>query len=198
MKFRTLTTVILLSATSGLAQDATTATTTTTTTTTVNAHDPNGWWANHWNCNAERYNADELTLDLFGSYLANQRKIEDLFHTNIRNGSWGGGVGTSFFFLRYLGIGGDINIPDNGGNFVDSINGSLIARLPICNSGFAPYVFGGGGRQTQPAWQWTGQAGVGMEYRFNPLTGIFVDTRYTWADKTSDTIYFRAGVRFVF
>jgi hypothetical protein len=66
------------------------------------------------------------------------------------------------------------------------------------NSGLAPYVFGGGGRQTDPEWQWTGHAGVGLEYRFNPVTGVFADGRYTWADRTSDSILFRAGVRFVF
>jgi hypothetical protein len=62
----------------------------------------------------------------------------------------------------------------------------------------APYVFGGGGRQFDPAWEWTGHAGVGMEYRFNPVTGVFVDSRYTWVKHTSDEILFRAGVRFVF
>jgi len=197
MQFVTLTAVALLAASAGMAQ-----TTTTTTTTTTTEHmwtDPHVWWGNHWVYNtSERYTANELSLDMFGSYLAGQRKIEDVFKTNIRHGSWGGGVGLNYFFTRNIGIGGDILIPDDGGNFVNNMDGSLIARFPIANSGLAPYVYGGGGRQTDPVWQWTGHAGVGLEYRFNPVTGVFADARYTWVDKTPDEIMLRAGVRFVF
>jgi hypothetical protein len=196
IKFVTLTAAVLLTAGAGMAQ----TTVTETTTTTHVWNDPNAWWGNHWvYYNGDRYTANELSLDFFGSYLAGQRRIEDLFKTNIRHGFWGGGVGVNYFFTRNLGIGGDIDIPDDGGgNFVNNINGSLIARLPIGNSGLAPYLFGGGGRQTDPAWEWSGHAGVGMEYRFNPVTGIFADARYTWVKHTSDEILFRAGVRFVF
>lgn len=197
MQFVTLTAVGLLAASAGMAQ-----TTTTTTTVTTESHvwnDPHAWWGNHWVYNTgERYTANELSLDMFGSYLAGQRKIEDLFKTNIRHGTWGGGVGVNYFFTRNIGVGGDLEIPADDGNFINNIDGSLIARMPIGNSGLAPYVYGGGGRQTDPTWQWTGHAGVGLEYRFNPVTGIFADARYIWVDKTPDEILFRAGVRFVF
>ncbi len=198
-----MTAAVLLTAVTGVAQTTSTTTTeTTTTTTTTTAHvwtDPTVWWGNHWvYLTDNRYTANELSMDFFGSYLAGQRAIEHLFKTNIRHGSWGGGVGANYFFTRELGIGGDINIPDNGGNFIDSASGNLIARLPICNSGFAPYIFGGGGRQTQPAWEWFGDAGVGMEFRPNPGTGIFVDARYDWVKHTPDTLLLRAGLRFVF
>ena len=201
MKLTTLTAAVLLSASVGLAQPTTTETTTTTTTTTT-AHvwtDPNVWWGNHWvYIRDNRYTANELSMDFFGSYLAREHKIENLFHNSIRHGFWGGGVGANYFFTRELGVGADLNIPDDGGKFVDSVSGSLIARLPIADTGLAPYVFGGGGRQTQPAWEYFGHAGVGMEYRFNPGTGIFADARYMWVKHTSDTILFRAGLRFVF
>jgi hypothetical protein len=197
MKFVTLTTLALLVAGAGMAQ------TTTTTTTETSTHvwsDPHAWWGDHWvYTSADKYTANELSLDFFGSYLAGERRVEDLFKTNIRHGFWGGGVGVNYFFCRNLGISADMNIPDdNFGNFINNVDGSLIARFPIVNSGLAPYVFGGGGRQTDPTWQWTGHAGVGLEYRFNPVTGIFADARYLWVDKTSDEIMFRAGVRFVF
>ena len=202
IKLVTLTAAALLTASAGLAQ---TETTTTTTTTTPSSHvwsDPDAWWGEHWvyttATTTSLYNGNELSLDMFGSYLAGQRGIENMFDTNIRHGTWGGGVGLNYFFCRFLGIGADINIPDDGGNFVNNINGSLIARLPIANTGLAPYLFGGGGRQTDPVWQWTGYLGVGMEYRFNPVTGIFTDARYTWVDKTPDELVFRAGIRFVF
>ena len=198
MKFVTLTASLLLAASAGMAQ-----TTTTTTTTTTESHvwsDPHAWWGSHWvYVNGDRYTANELSLDFFGSYLAGEHKIENVFHNTVRHGFWGGGVGVNYFFTREIGVGGDIEIPDDHvGNFVNNINGSLIARLPIGNSGLAPYIFGGGGRQTEPVWQWSGHAGLGVEYRFNPVTGVFADARYIWPDKTSDEIEFRAGVRFVF
>jgi len=197
MQFVTLTAVGLLTASVGMAQ-----TTTTTTTTTTETHvwtDPHAWWGSHWVLNRDNlYTANELSLDMFGAYLAGQRKIEDVFKTNIRHGVWGGGVGVNYFFTRNIGVGGDAIIPDDGGNFIDNVDGSLIARFPIANSGLAPYVYGGGGRQTQPVWEWTGHAGVGLEYRFNPVTGIFADARYIWPDKTPDEMLIRAGLRFVF
>src|SRR5215831_15848572 len=49
----------------------------------------------------------ELSLDLFGSYIAPEGKFKDLFKTNIRHGDWGGGVGLNYFLTKYLGIGGD-------------------------------------------------------------------------------------------
>jgi hypothetical protein len=199
MKFVTLTASLLLAASAGMAQ---TTTTTTTTTTTVSHvwNDPHAWWGNHWvMMNGDRYNANELTMDFFASYIAGQRGIEHIFDTNIRHGVWGGGVGVNYFFTREIGIGGDIIIPDDHfGNFINNVDGSLIARMPIGNSGLAPYVYGGGGRQTEPVWQWTGHAGVGLEYRFNPGTGIFADARYIWVDKTPDEILLRAGLRFAF
>jgi hypothetical protein len=198
IKFVTTTAALLLTASASLAQTTTTTTTETTTVTHVWSN-PQAWWTSHWtSSDAPRYNANELTLDFFGAYIAGQRKIEDIFKTNIRHGVWGGGVGANYFFTREIGIGGDIIIPDDGGNFVNNIDGSLIARWPICNSGFAPYIYGGGGRQTDPVWQWTGHAGVGAEYRFNPGTGIFVDARYIWVDKTPDELLLRAGLRFAF
>jgi hypothetical protein len=128
-----------------------------------------------------------------------EEKIEHLFKTNIRkDGTWGGGVGLNYFFLRNVGIGADINIPDNGGPAVDHIVGSLLVRLPIGPSGWAPYLFGGGGRGTDPVWEWQGHGGVGMEYRWNPLTGIFMDGRYVWPDKSTDRLLLRAGLRIVF
>jgi len=201
IKLITLSTAVLLTASAGLAQPTTTEETTTTTTTTTTHiwNDPSAWWASHWQViRANQYTANELSLDMFGSYVANERRIEDLFKTNIRHGTWGGGVGLNYFFTQNFGIGGDINMPANGGKLIDNAYGQLIARIPIACSGIAPYVFGGGGRQIEPSWQWEGHAGVGIEYRLNPGWGIFTDARYTWVKNTSDEILFRGGLRFVF
>jgi hypothetical protein len=165
--------------------------------------DPHDWWGNHFvygPANTTKFTPYEFSMDAFGSFTAAENQLSDVFKTNIRHGKWGGGVGLNYFLTREIGISGDINIPDNGGNFVDSMNASLIARWPFESTGLAPYIFGGGGRTTDPAWTWTGHAGVGLELRMNPITALFTDARYVWADKSavSDTLELRAGLRFVF
>src|SRR5262249_59918875 len=128
--------------------------------------------------------------------------LNDLFKTNIRHGHWGGGVGLNYYILRYVGIGSDFNISskNNDERLVDYVVGNIYGRLPIGNSGFAPYIFGGGGRAISPIYQWTYGGGVGLEYRFNPTTGFFADARFLWGEK--GTIYnelgIRAGLRVVF
>jgi hypothetical protein len=117
---------------------------------------------------------------------------------HIRHGRWGGVVGLNYFFTREVGIGADINMADNGGHFVDPVAGSVIFRWPFERIGLAPYVFGGGCRGTDPVYEWLGHAGAGLEWRFSPTTGVFVDGRYVWADKPSDNSLIRAGLRFAF
>lgn len=86
---------------------------------------------------------------------------------------------------------------------MDDVVGSLILRLPIGNSGVAPYAIGSGGRIIGGdglPWQWTYGGGVGLECRWSPTMGVFSDARFFWGDK--GTIYnrllIRAGLRVVF
>ena len=149
---------------------------------------------------APLFTANELSLDMFGSYIAGEEHLNDLFKTNIKHGTWGGGVGLNYFITREIGIGGDINITPNGGPFVDQALGSLILRWPFDPTGWAPYIFGGGGRGFDPHWEWLLDLGIGVEYRVNPAAGIFFDTRYIWhlQEGSFDRIFFRAGLRLVF
>jgi hypothetical protein len=163
--------------------------------------DPRGWWGNHFTYGSgqdSKFTANEFSVDLFGSYWHGQNRVEDVFDTNIRRGTWGGGVGVNYFLTREIGLGGDFNIPDNDGNFIDSASGSLILRLPIESAGLAPYVFGGGTRLTDRTWEWAGHAGIGLEFRMNPITGIFADARYVWPEDSGDSLLLRAGLRLVF
>jgi len=178
-----------------------------TSTVARGAHvweDPSGWWDSHlsYDQNAPRYTSQEVSLDLFGSYLNPEGKFTDLLDTSVEHGFWGGGAGVNYFFTKYLGIGSDFNIsskPDDA-NLVDYVVGNLYARLPLGNSGLAPYIFAGGGRAMSPIYQWTYGGGVGLEYRFNPTTGVFSDGRFLWGDKGTqyDEMVIRAGVRLVF
>ncbi|MEA3209241.1 MAG: hypothetical protein QOE70_2298 [Chthoniobacter sp.] len=135
----------------------------------------------------------ELQLDLFGSY------------TDTEGGGYtdgfGGGVGVNFFFMRYLGVGADANIFDGGVNGVWNFSGSLIARFPVELGGLclAPYIFGGGGVQTDGITSGTVHAGGGLEFRVVPQRlGIFAEGRYTWASGSDDSTQVRTGVRVVF
>src|SRR5262245_53081024 len=147
-----------------------------TTTEPVHVWHPD-WWSRHFEfCpDMPKYAANEFSLDMFASYTARENSFTHLFQTDIRDGTWGGGVGGNYFVMREFGIGVDANMPHDGGNLVNNVNGSLILRLPIEPTGLAPYLFGGGGRTTDQIWDWTGHAGIGMEYRMNPITGVFVD-----------------------
>jgi hypothetical protein len=168
-------------------------------------NDPNGWWSGHFTHdknNAQLYNAQEVSLDLFASYINPEGRFGDLFETNIRNGFWGGGAGANYFFTRELGFGADFNIsskPDDL-NLVDQVTGNFIARLPLGNSGLAPYLIGSGGREISPRWGWLYGGGVGLEMRLNPTTGIFSDARFLWSDRSTadDRLVIRAGVRLTF
>jgi hypothetical protein len=206
----------LLAGTTGRAQNMTT-TTTTTTSTTEYTHiweSPGDWWRGHWehDRNAQLYNPMELSLDLFGSYISPEGKFTDLFDTNIRHGSWGGGAGLNFFFTRMVGIGTDFNVSDHQGYFynrgggggndwgVDYWVGNLYVRFPIGNTGLAPYIYGGGGRGMYPTWEWVYGGGVGLEMRFTPGVGIFTDARFLWGHESTylDTLTIRAGLRIAF
>ncbi len=164
--------------------------------------DPGGWSRSVFYYDTEagpRFNANELSLDLFGSYLNPERKFNDLFETNIRHGTWGGGVGLNYFFTRELGIEADVNMSAHEGRIVDQVLGNLVLRIPIESARIAPYIFGGGGRSVSPDWDWLADAGVGLDFRLSRVTGIFADARYIWHDeKTYDRLLIRTGLRLVF
>jgi hypothetical protein len=145
------------------------------------------------------YHAGEFSIDGFG--------LGALHEYDFNNGvrarhdlRWGGGAGINFFFTRYIGIGGDayaIGQPHTH-SFVDTTTGNLIFRVPILNTGIAPYIFGGAGYQFQGIDQIVGGGGAGVEFRLVPHFSIFVDARYLAAVKTPDYGLGRAGVRISF
>lgn len=171
--------------------------------------DPSGWWSGHfaYDVNAPKYTAQELSLDLFGSYINPEGNFPDLFETNIRHGNWGGGVGLNYFLTRELGLGADFNMSaKDSGNLVDGVVGSVMFRLPLGNSGVAPYLIGSGGRAFTDLhsgasyYHWVYGGGVGLEYRWSPTMGIFSDARFFWSEKETyyNRLLIRAGLRVVF
>ena len=145
------------------------------------------------------YRAKELSLDAFGTAALGENTINHLSNSRVRHDSrFGVGVGANYFITRYIGIGADVYTENFHRNFVDSAEANLILRLPLGQSGFAPYAFGGFGRQIDLSEVWFGQFGAGLEYRFTPHIGVFLDARCVVADRTPDYGVARLGVRFAF
>lgn len=107
-------------------------------------------------------------------------------------------MGVGYFFTRNFGVGADAYTENAGHSFVDSASGNLLVRFPLGESGFSPYLLGGGGRQFDPIELWFGQAGAGLEYRFCRNAGLFTDGRYVLTDGTPNYGLFRLGVRLAF
>lgn len=145
------------------------------------------------------YNANEVDVSVFGTGTLGERTLRNPSSRRIeRNGRLGLGAGVSYFFHRNIGVEGYAYSESTHNHFVDNVGGDLIARFPVGETGLAPYVFGGGGRQLDPIVQWTWDAGGGLEWRFAPHIGAFVDARYVWADKTKDYGMGRVGLKFGF
>ena len=145
------------------------------------------------------YRANELSLDGFGTGSDGSYTIDHPSNNRIRQNTQGGaGAGINYFLTRNFGIGAEGYSENTTGVFIDNASGNLILRLPLGQGGFAPYVFGGGGHQFDAAKLWFGQAGAGLEYRFTPHVGIFLDARAVWPNETKYYGVARAGLRFAF
>lgn len=147
----------------------------------------------------ELYRETEVSADLFGSVSLGGSTIDHLTSSRIRHDArLGGGVGLNYFFTRNIGVGVDAYSEDSTGSLIDYASASLILRLPLGTSGFAPYAFGGGGRQFDGAEAWFAQLGAGIEYRFTPQLGLFLDARGVLPDETKYYGVARLGLRFAF
>jgi hypothetical protein len=139
----------------------------------------------------EPFPAHQLSLQAFGTYASRDRE-------GISNTQGGGGLGLTYFFTRYVGIGADSYIEE--WKWPYRLNGSFILRLPLPEqfSRLAVYGFGGGGRQFKDIPQFTWHGGGGLEYKFSRCLGIFADVREVFPDKTPNYTLLRGGVSFGF
>ena len=113
----------------------------------------------------EPFPAHQLSLQAFGTYATRDREGE-------RNDMGGGGLGLTYFFTRYVGIGADTYIEE--WKWPYRVNGSAILRLPLPEqfSKLAVYGLGGGGREFKDIPQFTWHGGGGLEYKFTRNLGI--------------------------
>jgi hypothetical protein len=151
------------------------------------------------NNQGDYYRSSELSVDAFGSGSLGEYTLNHLSGPSVRqNVRFGLGAGLSYFITRNIGIGGEAYSENTTGAFIDSASANLTLRLPLGQSGFAPYIFGGGGHQFDMAQLWFGQFGGGMEFRFTPHVGIFVDARAVVPNETRYYGVARLGLRFAF
>ena len=189
---------ILATGSSLRAADADSSTTTTTTTQPALAAS-NSSDLGQTNNLAPIYRCNELSLDGFATGSEGSYTIDHISNQRVRQNTHGGaGVGVNYFITRYVGIGADAYSENTTGTFIDNASGNLLLRLPLGESGFAPYAFGGGGQQFDAAKLTFGQAGAGMEYRFCHNIGVFIDARSVWPNETKYYGVGRAGLRFAF
>jgi hypothetical protein len=168
------------------------------------------------------YRAHEFQVDLFGAYAPSGHDAGKY----LGDHAWGGGAALNYFVTRNFGLGIEgTALRASGGNNND-VSGifalDVLGRLPIGNTGWAPYILGGIGgfvpgsennlfettfnavgrtvrNHNNDDLLFEGHAGLGIEYRFNRHIGLFTDGRYTWVDKShNDFGLVRAGVRFAF
>ena len=179
----TTTTTTVQPGTTTTAQPGTT-TTVERTTTVEQGTDQTG--DRHWRA----YNACELEFLFFGTgTVGSDNDVLD------RDGKLGAGAGLAYFFHRNIGIEAYAYSESTADHFVDTVNGDLVIRFPIWDTGLAPYGFGGGGRAFDPVTQWTWDAGGGLQWRFLEHLAVFADARYVWADKTKDYGLGRVGLK---
>jgi hypothetical protein len=145
------------------------------------------------------YRPYEFSLEGYGFLTLNEYTLNHLSGQRVEhNGSLGLGAGAEYFFIRYVGVEAEGFSESTHHSFVDDFGGNLVLRLPIGESGFAPYAFGGGGHRADPEPGTYADGGAGFEYRFNPHIGVFVDARWVLPDKVHDFPMGRLGFRFAF
>jgi Outer membrane protein beta-barrel domain len=109
----------------------------------------------------------------------------------------GGGLSLGYFVNENFGLEVDATWLDND-SLIHNLTASAVFRFPIKPACIAPYVFAGGGLETDSVNQGVYHVGAGIDIRLGDgptCPGIFVDARYTFADKTQDYTIVRAGFR---
>lgn len=141
------------------------------------------------------YNAKEFSFSTFGTYQANGTRTGD--------SAFGVGVQADYFVTQNLGVRlATSKDTFDSGAFFQNIEVAPVFRLPVKDTKFAPYVFGGVGVSFAFNNDRYYFAGLGAEYRFTSHIGAFADAQYTWRDYVSghgtDATLFRSGLRWTF
>jgi hypothetical protein len=156
----------------------------------------------HWyNSNSSGlYQPYDVSLEAFGIGTVGEHTINHLSGDRIiRHGHLGAGAGLEFFFNRYIGIEAEGFSETTHNTFVNDAGGNVVFRLPIGQTGLAPYAFGGGGHEFYPVGNNNyADGGAGLEFRFTRNIGIFADARFVATEHTGTYGLGRLGLKFNF
>jgi hypothetical protein len=191
MKTKTTISTLLVCATAVIAQGQ------QANTPPSNYYDRESWL----NSSSDQlFRANEFSVDIFGAAAGDAEHHDRDFNFDNRHGDIraGGGGGMEYFFVRYIGIEAETMALANGHHTESLLGGNLMLRLPIADTGFSPYIFGGGGDEFTYRTEGYGDGGVGLEYRFTHRFGIFGDGRFVAPDSSRNYGLGRFGVRFTF
>lgn len=146
---------------------------------------------------ASPYQAKEFALSTFGVYQASGAVTGD--------SQWGAGIQADYFVTKNVGITlATTKTTFGGGLLIQNLSIGPVIRLPIADTGFAPYVLGGVGFDFDNQNDRFYYAGGGVEFRpqwrFKHVS-VFTDAQYQWRDylqANSDAAFIRTGVRWTF
>ena len=111
----------------------------------------------------------------------------------LQGGLGGAGLEAKYFVTRQIGIGLEGDWLESEGA-LGQIKATATVRFPMGQ--WAPYVFGGAGIQIGDRTKAIGEIGGGVERRFSPAVGVFVDAGWTFGEHENAAL-FRAGISIV-
>lgn len=148
---------------------------------------------------SDKYNAKEVSIDLFGSASLGQGVLNNWSSDRIEDdGRLGAGLGMNYFHTVNFGLGLEAYSENTAGSLFDAASVNFLGRLPLGKWGLAPYGFGGIGYHFEHHDTKFLQGGAGCEYRFNNKFGAFADVRYVFTDGTPNHSLGRLGIRVCF
>lgn len=141
------------------------------------------------------YRANEFAVSTFATYQAAGQQTGD--------SEWGAGIQADFFVTKNLGVSlATSKDRFDSGAFFQNLSIGPVIRLPIKDTGVAPYAIGGIGFDFDHQNDRFYYAGGGVEYRFTKHLGVFADGQYRWRDYLgggdSGQTLVRSGLRWAF
>ena len=109
--------------------------------------------------------------------------------------SLGGGVLAEYFFCENFGLEGSYGAyaTDQTHHQFDL---NFIARYPMKNHCWAPYILAGGGYHVNSDNGWNWQVGAGLEAHITGKIGAFADGAWHFGDGDGDFTLVRLGLKF--
>lgn len=135
------------------------------------------------------------SCDWFAPGLKVGANVSGILFNEGSDDSIGGGVLAEYFFCENFGIEGSTNVfATESTHWQFDLN--LVARYPMHNGCWAPYLLVGGGFSTNGSTDGNWQVGGGAEVHLSGNMGLFADGTYHWSNGDRDFTMVRLGLKF--